>query len=262
MRFSALSSLAVVLALSSPCEAVATKIQRKTLKTPKAAKSTDGASAEEILRKSDDARMPDGTISFTVRVEDRNGTEVTGDTTYRVYAKGDDKAMIETSAPARLKGRKLLMRGDDLWLYLPTVKRPTRVGLQQRLTGEVANGDVARTRFFSDYNPKKTGEEKIGGKTCHKLELKAKKKETTYRRVLLWVEVGTFQPAKAEFFALSGKLLKRSEYLDYKNIMGGTRATRVLIRDALKPAKASELHYEEFNREELDDSFFTKESLM
>ena len=224
--------------------------------------SESGPDASEILKKSDDARMPDGTISFNVRVEDKNGAEVTGDTTYHVFAKGDDRAMIETTAPARLKGRKLLMRGDDLWLYLPTVKRPTRVGLQQRLTGEVANGDVARTRFFSDYTPKKLGNETVSGKVTHKLELKAKKKETTYRRAILWVEASSFQPVKAEFFAISGKLLKRSEYFDYKMILGGTRATRVLIRDALKPAKASELFYSEFSREELDDSFFTKESLM
>ncbi len=229
----------------------------------KAAHASDaGVSAEEILKRSDEARMPDGTISFSVTVTDKDAEEVQGETTYRVSAKGEDLAMIETTAPARLKGRKLLMRGDDLWLYLPTVKRPTRVGLQQRLTGEVANGDIARTRFFVDYKPKKMGEEKIKGKTCHKLELKAKKKETTYRRILLWVETSTFQPAKAEFFALSGKLLKRSEYFDYQNVLGSNRATRVLIRDALKPAKSSELKYQDFKREQLDDSFFTKESLM
>jgi outer membrane lipoprotein-sorting protein len=139
--------------------------------------------------------MPDGTISFSVTVTDKDAEEVQGETTYRVSAKGEDLAMIETTAPARLKGRKLLMRGDDLWLYLPTVKRPTRVGLQQRLTGEVANGDIARTRFFVDYKPKKMGEEKIKGKTCHKLELKAKKK-TTYRRILLWWKPPRFNPRK------------------------------------------------------------------
>jgi outer membrane lipoprotein-sorting protein len=252
-------ALATIGAYAKPGTKPASALSKKS---NKADKPTPGVSAESILQKADDARMPDGTISFYVRVEDRNGTEVLGDTTYHVWAKGEAQAMIETTLPARLKGRKLLMKGDDLWLYLPSVKRPTRVGLQQRLTGEVANGDIARTRFHADYKPKIVGTETLSGRSCHKLELRAKKKETTYRRVLLWVETSSGQPVKAEFFALSGKLLKRSEYFDYKNILGGNRATRVLIRDAIKPSRMSELFYSDFQREELDDSFFTKESLM
>ena len=41
----------------------------------------------------------------------------------------------------------MLMRGNDLWVFLPSVSQPVRLSLSQRLTGQVANGDLARANF-------------------------------------------------------------------------------------------------------------------
>jgi len=218
-------------------------------------------SAAEILKRVDDARAPEGEFSFLVRIKDFDGSKLLRTNVYKVFCKGDQYALIETEAPTRLKGRKILLRGEDLWLYLPSVKRPTRISLQQRLTGEVANGDIARTRFFDDYVAKISGTETLDGKPQLVLVLAAKNDSVTYRKVQLWVDPNTFQPSKADFYAISGKLLKSSLYSEFKPALGVPRASKVIIKDALAPNKQSHLNYTQYRREKLDESFFTKESL-
>lgn len=226
-------------------------------RTP-ASKATKAA---EILKHADDARAPDGDFSFFVKIKDYDGSKILRTNLYKVFCKGDQYALIETEQPTRLKGRKILLRGEDLWLYLPSVKRPTRISLQQRLTGEVANGDIARTRFFDDYVAKVGSTETVNGKPYYVLDLRAKNDSVTYRRVQLWVDQKSHQPLKANFYAISGKLLKTSVYSDFKPALGLPRASKVVIQDALAPNKQSHLSYSQYKRENLDESFFTKESL-
>lgn len=217
--------------------------------------------AAEIVRRADQLRSPGGDLSFSVRAKDYRDKMLLRENIYRVYAKGNHLSLIETKFPERLQGRKLLMRDDKLWLYLPTMKRPTRVSFQQRLTGEVSNGDIARTNFFDDYTAKLVRTETLRGKKHYRLILTAKKDDVTYRYIHLWVEKVTFKPARAHFFAISGKLLKTGEYRGLRRVFGKPQITRVVIKDALRPSKQSHLTYSHYQRENLDESFFNKEAL-
>lgn len=214
--------------------------------------------ASELLKKVDEYRFPGGDLSFQVEVSDYEDKTQDKQTRYKVYTMGTRFARIETEFPERLKGRKLLMRGHDLWLYLPSIKRPTRVSFQQRLTGEVANGDLARISFSEDYVAALASP--ITAKSIH-LKLTAKHKTTTYRKVELWLQPKTLRPVKAHYFALSGKLLKVSEFSQPKTYLGKPLLTRTVIRDALNPKRFSVLEYSHFRKEKLDAAFFTKESL-
>ncbi len=216
--------------------------------------------AQEIVKRADDVRGPDGSFSFNVRVKDFQGGTLTRENIYKVYSKGPKATLVETVFPERLSGRKLLMAGA-LWLYLPTIKRPTRVGLQQRLTGEVANGDIARARFSGDYSAKLEGKENIRGKPYYRLSLTAQDKTLPYRNIRMWVGEKDFVTLKADFFALSGKKLKTGEYSEMENILGKPRLTKLLIKDAVQPSRQSQLKYYNYRRENLNDSMFNKESL-
>lgn len=218
-------------------------------------------SLDEMLRRVDEARGPSGDISFRVEVKDYNKGAFLRKNIYRVFSKDGKYVLVESEFPERLQGRKLLMRDEDLWLYLPTVKQPTRIGLQQRLTGEVSNGDLAKTSFHEAYEPKLLGSETLKGKTYYKLLLTARSKSCTYRQIKLWVNALNFQPARAEYMAISGKRMKSSEYFTPKAILGSTRMTQVIIQDAIDSSRQSKLKYYDYRRENLDASFFSKESL-
>ena len=74
-------------------------------------------------------------------------------------SRGNDYTVVLTEEPAAERGQALLMRERDLWIFLPAVSQPVRLSLSQRLTGQVANGDLARANFAGDYTATLDGRE-------------------------------------------------------------------------------------------------------
>lgn len=216
--------------------------------------------ANEIVKKADEARYPSGQFSFFVKVTDTDDSNQ-NETVYLVHTKDSDNSLVETKSPERMRGRKLLMKKRDLWMFLPNLKKPTRVGFEQRLTGEVSNGDLARTNFAEDYDAKLVGEEKVDSHNCYKLLLSANHKETTYRQIVYWVDKSSFFPVQVKFYALSGKLLKTGKYSGVKTVLDKSRVTQLIITDALHKTRQSTLNYFNFRKANYDDTFFSKESL-
>jgi outer membrane lipoprotein-sorting protein len=163
--------------------------------------------------------------------------------------------------PASERGQIILMKDSDLWIFLPDVSQPVRLSLSQRLTGQVANGDLARANFSGDYTPKLLRTEEIEGQTYHVLELTAATRGVTYHRVLYWVNQASGRPYKAEFYSLSNRLLKTARYENYKQMLGAVRPTRLVFQDALRKGEQSILDYYDMKPRDLPDRVFTKEYL-
>lgn len=218
------------------------------------------ADIEDIMKKSDAYRYVESDISFVVEVIDKKGGEVQ-QSRYRVYSKGTQFSRVETIFPERQSGRKLLMRSDDLWFYTPDIKRPTRVSMQQKLTGEVANGDIARTNFFEDYDAELKGEEIVNKTPAYKIYLKKKRDGVTYAAIDYWVAKSNFVPLKATFKTDSGKNLKTAIYKDLKKSLNRNLISKMEITSELDKKQQSTLIFKNYKKETLDDSFFNKESL-
>jgi outer membrane lipoprotein-sorting protein len=214
----------------------------------------------DIVKKADDMRFIDTDVSFQVEVEDIKGSSRLK-TRYKVYNKGAKASRVETTFPERSAGRKILMTNDDLWLFTPDIKRPTRISLQQRLTGEVANGDIARTQYSEDYNAEIKGEENLGGQELYHLLLTKKKDEVTYPAIEYWVSKKDFAPVKALFKTDSGKVLKSAVYKEPKSYLNHKMITRIEIQNALNKDQRSILTFSSYKKENLDASFFNKETL-
>ena len=167
--------------------------------------------------------------------------------------------MVKTLSPMLERGRVLLMRDKDLWAFLPSVTKPLRISLRERLIGEVANGDLARTDFSGDYTPRLEGYEAIDGGRFYVLNLTANSPDITYGRLRLWVETDTFHPLKAEFYAVSGRLLKTCTYERYRPLAERIRPTQLVMRDPLTQGQESTLTYEQMSVGELPEKYFTKD---
>ncbi|MBI3615865.1 MAG: outer membrane lipoprotein-sorting protein [Candidatus Omnitrophica bacterium] len=215
--------------------------------------------AEEILRKADEVRNPplDYTVSVKVTSLKPQGTPKTA--AYDVLVKGKDRTVIKTLSPPVERGRVLLMRGKDMWAFLPDVSKPLRISLRERLMGEVANGDLARANFTGDYTPEILREEEADGKECYVLQLTANAEDVTYARVVLWVEKESFRPYRAEFYGLSGRLLKSCSYQEYRELGGRPRPTRLVMEDPIVKGKRSIIEYDQMNVEPLPEKYFTKD---
>ncbi len=65
----------------------------------------------------------------------------------------------------------------------------------------------------------------------------------------------------AEFYALSGRLLKTCRYLDFQSLGGAIRPTRLVIEDAQLSDHRSVLQYRGMVLRDLPDKIFTKDYL-
>jgi outer membrane lipoprotein-sorting protein len=153
----------------------------------------------------------------------------------------------------------LLMRDRDLWIFMPNVSQAIRLSVAQRLTGQVANGDLARANFSGDYSPSIARTDNIEGESYYVLELKAVDRGVTYHRVIYWVNKENLRPYKAEFYSLSGKLLKTCRYESFKEAAGATRPTRLVMEDALTEGAKSMLDYTDLKLRDLPDKMFAKD---
>lgn len=235
-----------------------------TFITPVAAEDVESASemATELLARADRIRFPaedfQVEIGITTTTPGDDEPEVRA---YRVLSKGNNQTLVQTTEPAIDRDQILLMRDHDLWVFLPNLSQPIRLPLSQRLTGQVANGDLARANFVGDYIPRLVRTENVGGVSHHVLELKAVDTWVTYNKVLYWINSANSRPNKAEFYTLSGRLLKVCHYQKFKQMGGALRPTQLIIDDALRPGNRSVLDYSNMILRTLPDKFFTKDYL-
>lgn len=203
--------------------------------------------ANDMVKKADTIRNPAESYEMKIRVETSENTSV-----FQVYLQGQDKTLIVTKEPARDKGRNMLMLDRDFNAYVPNLKRSMRLSLAQKLSGQVANGDISRTRWYGDYDATKEGE------TPDEVQLKLKgvKDNLTYAWIRLWLKKGNFQPVRAEYLGLNGStILKRAWFEDYKSMAGALRPTTLRIEDTNK--QVSRIRILSMNKKDYPSSFFT-----
>ncbi|MCU0804442.1 MAG: outer membrane lipoprotein-sorting protein [Burkholderiales bacterium] len=219
------------------------------------------ALAKSIVEKADQIRFPQEGFEVDVAITTSANGQVTDSRTYKVLSKGNENTIAQVTEPASDRGQALLMRGRDLWIFLPNVSQPVRLSLSQRLTGQVANGDIARANFSGDYTPRILRTEKVDGADTYVLELTAVDRGVTYSKVLYWVRQSNSQPVKAEFYSLSDRLLKTARYEEFKPLAGRPRPSRIVMQDALRKGEESVLEYSDMKLRDLPDKMFSKDYL-
>ena len=225
------------------------------------AADSDQDLARSILEKADHIRSPNEGFQVDVKIN----TAVPGQTAevrkYRILSKGNENTVVMVTEPAADRGQIMLMKGRDLWVFMPSVSQPIRLSLAQRLTGQVANGDLARSNFTGDYTPKILRTDTIDGENYYVLELTAVDRGVTYHKVIYWVKQSNFWPHRAEFYSLSDRLLKTARYANFQTMLGKPRPTRLIMEDALRKGEESVLDYSAMKLRDLPDKVFTKDYL-
>ena len=218
-------------------------------------------SAEEIVRRADEVRFPTEGFEVLVAIRTSQDGRAKEERLFKVLSKGNENTIVMTLEPASERGQILLMKGRDLWMFLPRVSQPVRLSLAQRLIGQVSNGDIARANFAGDYKAKLVRTERVGRDALYVLDLEAVDRSVAYQRVRYWVRQTNYWPYKAEFYSLSQRLLKTCEYGEFKALGGKVRPTKLLMVDALNRGEQSVLDYSAMKPRQLPDHVFTKEYL-
>lgn len=225
------------------------------------APAADDTLARSIVEKADKVRFPGDGFQVDIVINSTRPDKEPDTRKFRVLSKGNENTVVMITEPASERGQIILMKGRDLWVFMPEVSQPVRISLAQRLTGQVANGDLARANFSGDYNPKIVRTESIGNEKYLVLELTAVDRSVTYQRVMYWVNEKSGWPLKAEFYSLSNRLMKRCSYENFQTLAGKIRPTRLVMEDAMRAGEKSVLEYSEMKLRDLPDKIFTKEYL-
>jgi hypothetical protein len=225
------------------------------------AATVEEASAQSILERSDQIRFPREGFQVDVSIKSSSPGKQPEVRKYRILTKGNENTVVMITEPADERGQMMLMKARDLWIFVPSVSQPVRLSLGQRLTGQVANGDLARSNFTGDYIPKLLRTETIEGEQFNVLELTAVDRSVTYNKVIYWVSQSNSRPHRAEFYSLSNRLLKTCRYEGYQNLLGTMRPTRLVMEDALRKGEESILEYSSMQLRDLPDKVFTKDYL-
>lgn len=193
--------------------------------------------AEELLKKYDGIMGP-GT--YEAEAEMTATREDGSSRTYGMkFLKRDaDKFRVWFSQPASVRGQEILRLGDNSWVYLPNLKRATRIANRESFQGgDFNNADILRVNYAADYTGTLVPSD-LPETYC--VQLKAKSTETSYDSIKLYVRKSDSQPVKGQFFGTSGKMIRSAEFSEYKELdKGYTRPTRVVMHNELVPSRQS-----------------------
>jgi hypothetical protein len=205
-------------------------------------------SGEEILARVDRLRHPWPVFTVELALESVGAAQ-----RWKVSARENGDARLD-GLSAKEKGRAVLLLRDQMWLLLPSSKRPVKVTPQQRMMGPAAGGDVARTRFREDYTVRSLEAGSLDGRDCWRLDLEARRPVLSARQVALWVTKEGFLPLKAEFRLASGKLARTALFGPPAQAHGQPVLTRMVIEE---PSGArAELAFSNWTRGGVDSSGF------
>jgi len=207
--------------------------------------------AAEYLKRADSIRNPGQQYEMTVQIKTPDS-----ESKLKVYLYGTDKTLIVTQSPVNDIGRNMLMLDRDFYAYIPTLKRSVRLSLAQKLSGQIANGDIARTRWYGDY---KIVSSEIKGKEIELL-LEGNKPNLTYQKIRLWLESGSAKPVRADYLNLNGtKVIKTAVFEKYKVMAGSERPAVIRIKEP--SGKSSTMTFLSMTVSKFSENFFTEKNM-
>ena len=164
----------------------------------------------------------------------------------RVLKAGNEKLRIWFSEPAAVRGQEMLRQGENLWVYLPNLKKPTRLASRESFQGgDFNNADVLRVHYQTDYKAQVLPASSVP--EAWELELTAKTGDAAYERIKLWMRKSDNMPLKGEYYTSSGKMLRAAEFAEVKSFGGFKRPARVVMKNMLTPKRWSEMLMSSFN---------------
>ncbi len=222
------------------------------------------ATPQELLAQVD-ARRRVLDLSFIMQMTVFDGDQQVESNTLWGFVKGagsSNSSLVAFAGPAAVKGRRILMDGNVVYLLFPRTTNPIRLSPLQVLLGQASNGDVVRTSFSEDYDVSALAETDRNGVACYLFTLKIKPSRTdaSYSKVTLWVEKQSLRPVYAEF-STGDKLLKQATYLDYRTALGKDIPFTVDIHDADNPQKHTVMTYVKLGQKPMPETVFRRDYL-
>jgi ABC-type lipoprotein release transport system permease subunit/outer membrane lipoprotein-sorting protein len=213
--------------------------------------------ADEILRRMDEAMAYDE-CEMRVSIQDTKPSGASRELEADVWYAKSAGTMIAFVAPAREKGKRILMIGESMWMATPGVSKPIRLSGKEAFMGtSFTNDDLMNLDKSDDYDARIVSSSEEGWK----LELIARRRSLPYQRVALSVSKG-FLPMEQTVFLLSGEPSKTIEFSEPRDYGGKTRPSVLRVVDAMKKGAATVVTFSSIVEKRIDRSKLSPDRFM
>ncbi|HMJ13596.1 MAG TPA: outer membrane lipoprotein-sorting protein [Polyangiaceae bacterium] len=253
---------------------------------------TAGASAESLDPGTQDARKiakaaadrDDGdrqSARLTMTVIDGSGRKrVRGLMSRRLKFDKGTKLLMMFEEPADMRNTGFLLldyrdskRDDDQWLYLPSLRKTTRISSSDRsgsfLGSDISYSDLLRPNVDHYEYKLLEASAQVDGEECWRLEARPRsakvRDETGYVKTEMWISKKKLVPVQSKMWVQNGKKLKYAKYEEIKNVGGVWTAHKVTVRtvrgtqvESTTVLRLSSLRYDDPS---VSDSDFTERRL-
>jgi len=184
------------------------------------------------------------------------------------WTKGLDYTLIRIEYPKKEKGVSTLKVENNLWNYLPKIKRvikvPSSLMMGSWMGSHFTNDDLVKeSTLADDYHHRITFEGKREGQDVYEITLRPKEEAAVvWGKIVMVVRKSDFMPLHQEFFDEKEKAVRKM-VLDQVKVMGGRLLpSRMKILPYNKPGEFTEVTYLDIAFDmEFPDAFFSLRKL-
>jgi len=226
-----------------------------------------GYTAREIIEKANDKftgeKSAVSEMSMTIV---RPSWERTVD--FKSWNEGSDKSLTLITGPASEKGQTFLKRGNEMWSWNPSISRliklPPSMMSQGWMGSDYTNDDILKeSSVVKDYTHEIVGEEKVNGRLCYKIMMKAKKDaEVIWGHQVRWIDKEDFLFLKSEMYDMDGYLIRTELGSDIKMMDGRKIPTKIELIPEEEEGQKTILRIKkiQFNVD-IPDQFFSQQNM-
>ncbi|HUU01203.1 MAG TPA: outer membrane lipoprotein-sorting protein [Myxococcota bacterium] len=223
-------------------------------------------SAREMLEKVDDLYRGNSSYGkMTMKV-------VTGHWTREMkiegWSKGKQKSLMRILSPRKEKGTTTLKSGNNIWNYLPKVKRVIKVPSSMMggswMGSHFTNDDLIKeSRMSDDYDFKTTFEGKRNGEDVVDITCTPKPEAAVvWGKLVVTVRTSDMQPLAVLYYDEDLELARTMTFSEIKEMSGRRIPTVMKMVPADKPAEYTMFRYNEIKFDvPLKDDIFSLRSL-
>jgi len=185
------------------------------------------------------------------------------------WSKGDDLSLIRILAPKKERGTTTLRRGNEIWNYLPKVRRvmklPSSMMSASWMGSDFSNDDLVKeSRMRRDYDFDWGETTELDGRPVREIVCVPKPDAAiVWGRVSVIVSTGDAPvPVRVTYYDEDLREARVMTFEDVREIGGRRVPTRVVLQPTNKPDQRTVMIYDELDFDApIDDSLFTIQSL-
>lgn len=184
------------------------------------------------------------------------------------WSLGEDYSLILITAPARDEGSAYLMRGNEIWNWLPdvnrTIKMPPSMMSQSWMGSDFSNNDLVReSSIITDYTHSLLGDSTVINYDCYKIEMVPKPEApVVWAKVITFISKDEYLQLRAEYYDQNGKVVRVMTGSEVKDMDGRLIPTRMEMNPMEEEGKKTVITYQdiEFNID-ITEQFFSTQNM-